>query len=120
MTDEDFTGVPKFRLFSIDGGHTAVTTLNDLCVVQQIICDGAVVTLDDYSNPLWPGVYTAYAKYALDEGTPRLVPFYWGHNKIWLTTPSHHSFYFNALQSIAPSTARDKLFGWDVRQGPVK
>lgn len=119
LTNDDFHNVPCFRLFSIDGGHTNVLTYNDLCVAQRILCPGGVVTIDDFSNTLWPGVYTGYAQYTLGDASVPLVPFYWGHNKIWLTTRGHHGLYYNDMTKFAPSVARDTLFGWPVRQGAV-
>jgi hypothetical protein len=43
-----------FRLFSVDGCHTAEHTYNDLLTAQDFMAPGGVVILDDYMQPHWP------------------------------------------------------------------
>jgi hypothetical protein len=40
----------------IDGGHTALLTYSDLCVISNSLADGGVVTVDDITHPGWLGV----------------------------------------------------------------
>jgi hypothetical protein len=40
-------GVPKFRLLSVDGGHTLEVTLHDLQVASCALLDGGIAILDD-------------------------------------------------------------------------
>ena len=42
--------------FSIDGGHTAELTRNDLRLAHETLRDAGLAILDDYFNPAWPGV----------------------------------------------------------------
>jgi Methyltransferase domain len=63
----------RFRLFSIDGGHTADVTYNDLHVAERTVVSRGVVALDDLLNPHWLGVVTGLFRYWFDGGT--LVPF---------------------------------------------
>ena len=44
------------RLFSVDGGHTAEITYNDLSLAARTISEGGLVILDDFFNEAWPGV----------------------------------------------------------------
>jgi len=52
------------RLFSVDGGHTAEVTCNDLRLAAATTCEGGLVILDDYFNARWP---------AVSEGTCRFM-----------------------------------------------
>jgi Methyltransferase domain len=74
------------RLFSIDGGHTAECTLNDLCLADETVTDAGVVILDDYFNPSWPDVATG-ASHFLSDSTTRLRPFAITPNKLYLARP---------------------------------
>lgn len=44
------------RLFSVDGGHSAEETVNDLSLAAGSVIDGGLVILDDFFNPQWPAV----------------------------------------------------------------
>jgi hypothetical protein len=72
------------RLFSIDGGHTADITRNDLSIAAEAIADDGVIILDDFFNEAWPGVSTGTAQFFRDN--PRkLVPFAILGNKVFFT-----------------------------------
>jgi hypothetical protein len=75
----------RFRLFSIDGGHTVVHVLNDLRLAERIMVPGGVVVVDDYMHPKWPGVTEGLHIYCADRAS-RLVPFAYGNRKMYLTT----------------------------------
>ena len=61
------------RLFSIDGGHTAEATRNDLLLADRTVCEGGLVVLDDYFNSSWPGVSEGACTFMREDRT-RLVP----------------------------------------------
>jgi hypothetical protein len=67
------SAVGRIRLFSIDGGHTAEITRNDLTLAEKVIDPQGVVILDDVANSQWPGVVTGIAAYLAGGGT--MVPF---------------------------------------------
>jgi hypothetical protein len=70
------------RLFSIDGGHTAEATCNDLRLAHDAVCDGGLVILDDYFNPHWPAVSEgACAFFSRDNAN--LAPVAIGANKFF-------------------------------------
>ncbi len=86
------------RLFSIDGGHTAEATRNDLLLAERSICDGGLVILDDYFNPPWPGVSEGTCTYMCN-GDTRLLPVAITSNK----------FFFTNDEATARSYQRDLL-----------
>ena len=103
------------RLVSIDGGHTEECSHNDLHLVEAVLIERGVAILDDFYNPLWPGVVTGAAKYFLNPVT-RLRPFAITMNKLHLSVAASHEFYRGALQKSQAvhfnKTAR--MFGNDV------
>ncbi len=62
----------RLRFISIDGGHTAEITQNDLRVAERTLVEGGLVALDDVLNPSWLGVVTGLFRYWSEGGT--LVP----------------------------------------------
>lgn len=87
------TGGSGFRLFSIDGAHSAHHTVNDLKIAGEILDEGGIAFLDDIANWGWPGVITGFARYMLLNDHQRLVPFFLCGNKLLLTTPNHQEYY---------------------------
>lgn len=81
----------KYRLFSIDGGHTAYATYHDLITVSQSLSEGGVVILDDYFNEKWPGVSVGINKFILEKNNVNLTPFLIGGNKLFITTSKEYS-----------------------------
>jgi hypothetical protein len=72
-----------FRLFSVDGCHTAEHTCADLLTAQDFLTPGGILILDDFMQPHWPGVTEAvhlfYSRYV-----PRLKPFLYCFHKLFL------------------------------------
>jgi hypothetical protein len=68
------------RIFSVDGGHTAECTYNDLRLAMECTRDGSLVILDDYFNSAWPAVSEGTVAFMRDN-PDRLRPIYIGHNK---------------------------------------
>lgn len=84
LTPEDIrSAAGPVRLMSIDGGHTAETTANDLRLADSLLVPGGIAILDDYFNPLWPDVATGAATYFLSPGA-RLRPFLVTPGKVFL------------------------------------
>jgi hypothetical protein len=69
--------------FSVDGGHTAELTENDIRIAEAAVADDGVVAVDDVFNERWPGVVEGLLRY-LDGGAPILVPCAIGGNKVFL------------------------------------
>lgn len=83
------------RLFSIDGGHTAEITANDLRIAADVLTDDGVMVVDDYFNPAWPGVSEAFHQVLPGTG---LVPFAIGQAKILVCRAAHAAAYRDFLR----------------------
>jgi hypothetical protein len=91
----------RFRLISIDGGHTAAATENDLGVAQATLPPGGIAVLDDVLSYDWTGVVTGLVNYLARGGS--LVPFALSPNKAYLTTSAGEAGrYRAALRSGFP------------------
>ena len=72
---------PAPTFFHIDGGHSAEETHHDLSLAAGACAPGAVVALDDYFNPSFPGVSEGTVRFLL-ERPDVLVPLAIGANKV--------------------------------------
>ena len=82
----------RCRLLSIDGGHTAECTFDDLRLAEAIMYDHGVVILDDFFNPHWPGVATGASRY-FQKWRTNLKPFAITPNKLYLARTTQHEAY---------------------------
>lgn len=89
------------RLFSIDGGHTAELTANDLAIADAGLAAEGVIILDDYFNPEFPAVSEGLARYLVAH-PDRLRPFAIGDNKVLLARPDQAARYGALLQGALP------------------
>ncbi len=109
LAPADIVQSEGFRLISIDGSHTVEHTLNDLALAEATAVSGAVVLVDDYFNPRWPGVHEAFARFNL-LGAPKLVPFLHAGKKLFLTTlDAHAGALENARARLEPGAAKPRL-----------
>src|SRR5579862_5416686 len=53
----------KFRLISVDGGHTLEVVGNDLATAEGSLAPGGILIQDDFFNEGWPDVATATVRY---------------------------------------------------------
>ncbi|MFM8857496.1 MAG: class I SAM-dependent methyltransferase [Actinomycetota bacterium] len=83
------------RLFSVDGGHTESTVLNDMKLAESTLAPGGVVIADDVFNEQWPGVSTGTLRYMAEGGL--LVPFAIGFNKVFFCSPNYAAAYRDSL-----------------------
>jgi len=108
----------RYRLFSIDGGHTHYHMTNDLFLVESVLDHGGIVIVDDYTNAGWPGVAEGVARYFLLSPNRRLAPFFTHWNKLLLTTESRHESVLKYFEDHARTNnfhvVKQKLFGFDV------
>lgn len=82
----------RFKLFSVDGGHTVEHTVNDLKLAERVVASKGVVILDDYYNPMWPGVHEGFIRF-MSLMNCRLAPIAFHANKLFLTLITHHEDY---------------------------
>lgn len=71
----------EFSFCHIDGGHSAQETYGDLVLCHQILLPGGLVALDDYFNPVFPGVCEGAVTF-LREHPGALQPLAIGYNKV--------------------------------------
>ncbi|HEX2542784.1 MAG TPA: class I SAM-dependent methyltransferase [Caldimonas sp.] len=112
--DEILEDVGPVRLFSVDGGHTADITANDLALADAVLGRGGLVILDDFFNEAWPGVAEGASRY-LSSPRCRLVPVAIGGNKFIFAHADFAERYRAGLEDL-PGYLRSTqhVFGADV------
>ncbi len=104
-----------FRLFSVDGCHTAEHTLADLQTAQDCLAPGGVIILDDYMQPHWPGVTQAVSLFC--GSVPRVAPFLYAHHKLFFVGLGWHAHFLRACTEAfgaQPSAKVTSMFGSGV------
>ena len=104
-------GSPGIRFLSIDGDHSEKYVLNDLVLAQKILVDGGIVAVDDYFDPLSPGVSIGMTRYFLESNNERLAVLISGGNKVFLTTKGEYLSYRLLLEKF--TNIRDIKTGTD-------
>ena len=97
---QDRVGMPA-RLFSVDGGHTAEITENDLLIAEAGLADGGVIILDDYFNPEFPAVSEGTCRF-MTRCAGRISPVVLGDNKLVLARPDRAAAYRDRLLRHIP------------------
>src|SRR5216683_2297924 len=104
------SGGQRFRLFSVDGAHTAYATANDLALAEECLVPGGIIFIDDYSNGGWPMVAEGVARFMLLSPRVKISPVLCGSNKVLFTTISHHDTYlekFARIKTTSPMAVRE-------------
>lgn len=102
-------GLNQFGLLSIDGGHTANHTLNDLETCNKLVTETGLVILDDILNQDWVGVVTGAVQYFSSSIAKRVVPFAIGYNKLFCC---HFTRKTQILENLAKR--QDELKSYDL------
>ena len=89
----------SYRIFSVDGGHTRETTLNDLFLAQSVLHKQGFVVLDDFVNSEWLGVVDGLFTF-INKCNGGLKPFLWLCNKLYLSHESLHQFFYDSVQKM--------------------
>jgi hypothetical protein len=101
------------RLFSVDGGHTAEITANDLALADRSVCDGGLVILDDYFNSSWPAVSEGACRFMSEGG--RLHPVAIGANKfLFAKGDAAAAAYREHVVASHPGASRSTVFAQPV------
>jgi hypothetical protein len=104
----------RCRMISIDGGHTAATTENDLRLAEDLLMEGGIAVLDDYFNPLFPDVSTGAARYFSSAGR-RLAPFLITPGKLFLCAGSPDAYLASVWRTFAWRRVKESaMFGSPV------
>lgn len=100
--------VGPVRLFSVDGGHTAEITANDIEVAAATLTEGGVIVVDDYFNPEWPGVSEGFHQVMPGTG---LVPFAIGRAKVLVCQAAYaERFRVHLRQTLSDKFLKETLF----------
>lgn len=92
----------KFRLFSLDGGHSTEIVQNDIQLAESVLQDGGIIIVDDYFDEKWPGVSEGILRHMLLSRS-KLVPFAIFDDKILFTNNSNlKSVYLKELSKLIP------------------
>jgi hypothetical protein len=102
----------RFRMLSIDGGHTEECTINDLRLADEVLAPEGMAILDDVFNEHWPDVGTGLARHLLS-GQHHLAPFLITPNKVFLCREAWAGEYRKALRERHPGNfyKTAKMFG---------
>jgi hypothetical protein len=102
-------GSNQFGLISIDGGHTATHTINDLQVGQELLAPKGMLMLDDILNQDWLGVISGATSFFSSPLARRLAPFAIGFNKLFCCHFSHADAVLARLEADPSFLARFNL-----------
>lgn len=68
------SGAARYAMVHIDGRHTETAVFQDLRMASYCLEEGAIIVVDDYANPLFPGVSAGLHRFLLEfEFRPFLV-----------------------------------------------
>ena len=97
-----------FKLFSVDGCHTADHTHTDLVTAQDSLAAGGVVILDDYMQPHWPGVTEAVHLF-YSRSVPKIRPFLYCCHKLFFVGLGWHAHFFKVFDEVFGSEPNSKV-----------
>lgn len=110
-----------FRLISVDAGHTAGLTFNDLEVAFCNSLRGAIVILDDFFHNLWPGVTEGFFQFAGMGPIEGVYPFLRCEGKAFVTNDkSMHEQYIQAMRTDEKLRLFLSPYAHNVRGNKVK
>ncbi len=105
----------RFRFVSIDGGHTAAATCNDLWIAEKTLTGQGIAALDDILSAHWTGVITGLVRYLAEGGT--LQPFALVPNKLFLAPregAGHWGSYLRTAFALAVAKTDLEFLGGTV------
>lgn len=116
------------RLFSVDGGHTAECAYNDLGLALATAGEKGVIIVDDFFNPMWPGVAEGVTRFLREHpgalhavciggnkvvfARPGAAAEYKGSEELQAALPFQWSTFFGAPVIIYDSRARRYVERW--------
>jgi hypothetical protein len=106
----------RFRMFSVDGGHTADVARNDLELAERTIVEDGIVVLDDVLNRHWLGVISGLFDYWNAGGT--LVPAVLIPDRLVLTSSEEQAAEYRKLMDATFAAGQEKT-GVPIGPGTV-
>lgn len=115
----DKSGFEAFRMISVDGGHTAALTFNDLQLAFCNLLAGGIVILDDFFHSVWPGVTEGLFQFIGAGPEPEVYPFLSCENKLFLTNDkaAHDIYYRRLLETAGPFVS---MYAHEKERGKLK
>lgn len=86
----------KVSLIHVDGLHTEQAVYNDLIKASEHLNDNGIIIVDDYLQPIFPGVAAGWLKFIFNSD---YVPFLCTGSKTYLTKKKNHSFWINSIEN---------------------
>ncbi|HEY0614055.1 MAG TPA: class I SAM-dependent methyltransferase [Candidatus Elarobacter sp.] len=93
------------RFISIDGSHAAEDALWDLGLAQELIAPEGVIAVDDFLNPVTPGVNEAVHRFFAEPR--RVVPFAYTANKLFLCPAGRAATYRGVFENAVIADTGD-------------
>ena len=100
-----------YTFLHIDGGHLPQEVYHDLELCHDVAADGALIALDDYFNPEYPGVCEGAVEYML-RNPGRLRPLVAGYNKVIFEKSSQRRDLNAAFRRAFPQVPRGSADMW--------
>lgn len=92
----------RYRIFSVDGGHTSEIVESDLRLADSVLTRGGIIIVDDFFDEKWPGVSEGTLRYILTNETT-LKPFSIFDDKVLFTNDSTlKEKYIEKLSALVP------------------
>ena len=102
--DELLSRYGRFKVFSVDGGHTPEHVMNDMRIAQEMTAQDGIILVDDFFAPHWPGVTEGMHRLFASHGV-RFAPFLSLTNKLFLTGLSFHERALQHARQVTPELA---------------
>jgi Methyltransferase domain len=110
-----------FRLISVDAGHTAGLTFNDLEVAFCNTLQGGIVLLDDFFHNSWPGVTEGFFQFAAMGPIEGVYPFLRCEGKVFATNDkAMHAHYYQMLRAEPKLAPLLGVYAHEKRGSKVK
>jgi hypothetical protein len=93
-------GGGPFRLFHIDGGHTAAIAEHDFGLAVATRAPGGLIAVDDYFHPVFPGVGDGVRAWLTANRGAGIVPAVVGGGKVWFCAREDAPAYRGAAETL--------------------
>lgn len=102
----------RFKVVSVDGGHTAEHTIADMNLANEVVHPAGFVIVDDILNSHWLGVIDGVTVFL--RARPTLWPLAIGFNKLIMCRMSMYPAYFRFFKEHYKTAKTTQLCGYDL------